>query len=188
MGAERQHLQTLAETDTGEGGCDDRFFAALLAARTLLLGRASMLAGDGSLAEDFVQMTYERALRACHRPPFRDLQPWLLRILRNVAIDHWRSAAVRQSCELDAERTATPPAAAPRPWWHDLELADLQRAANDLPPTFRELFLLRLAGCSNNEIARRLGLTVTTVGTRFFRGRRWMQRALAVSCRVPSQS
>lgn len=142
-----------------------------------------MLAGDSALSEDFVQTTFERALRAQQRPAAREIQPWLMRILKNVAIDHWRSAAVRQSCALDPERIAAP-SGDTTPWWRELDASELAEAARQLPETFRRVFLLRLDGRSNLEVARQLQLNATTVATRLFRARRLMQRALAASRRA----
>jgi len=182
MGAEKAHdLQALTSANAGNEGLDPEFNSALVKSIALLGGRALMLAGDGPLSEDFVQATFERALRAAHRPPVKEVQPWLARILKNVAIDHWRSAAVRRSCQLDPDCTPAPLPVEEPAWWREVTAVDLERAAQKLPQTFRRLFLLRLEGRTNNQIARRLGLTATTVATRFFRGRSLMQRALASS-------
>ncbi len=178
--AERYDFQTSGAA--GTSGSDRAFSAALVEATTLLKGRAMMLAGDGPLSDDFVQATFERALRATHRPPPLEVRPWLARILRNVAIDHWRTAAVRHSCELDPETTPAPTTSEEPRWWHEVDADAVARAARQLPGTFRRLFLLRLEGLSNNDIARRLGLKPSTVATRFFRGRALMQRALADAC------
>ncbi len=161
---------------------NEQFAAALCANLGLLGARALMLAGDAVLAEDLVQTTFERALRARHRPPTHEIQPWMMRILKNVAIDHWRSAAVRQSCELDLDRAAAVSPDDKATWWHDLGLDDVARAAKELPATYRALILLRIEGCSNSEIARRMGLKVSTVATRFFRGRTLLQKRLAAAC------
>lgn len=182
MGAQRTgEFRTGARVATGHEGPDRRFNQALSSSLCMLRGRALMLAGHGPLSEDFVQATFERALRAVHRPPVHEMHPWLVRILKNVAIDHWRSAKVRQSCELDPECTPAPFTAEEPEWWHELDAAALAGAARTLPRTFRRLFLLRLEGISNNEIGRRMGLKATTVATRFFRGRPLMQQALVMS-------
>src|SRR5690348_6913507 len=98
MGAEQTaDLRACARPGTSHEGSDRNFNQALVGSIRLLRGLALMLAGDGPLSEDFVQATFERALRAVHRPPVNEVQPWLVRILKNVAIDHWRSAGVRRS-------------------------------------------------------------------------------------------
>jgi RNA polymerase sigma-70 factor (ECF subfamily) len=177
----RQESNPPADAESTGPDRDEQFTTAVCATIGLIKGRALMLAGDPALSEDLMQATFERALRARHRPPPCEIEPWLMRILKNAAIDHWRSATARPWCELDAERAAQPPSDEEPAWWCDLELADLERAAHRLPNTFRRIFLLRIQGCSHNEIARLLGLKVSTVATRFFRGRRLMQEVLAES-------
>lgn len=52
---------------------------------------------DRSTAEDLTSETFVRALRGSVtlRESTEDIRPWLVRIARNVLMDHWRSARTR---------------------------------------------------------------------------------------------
>lgn len=53
---------------------------------------------DRTAAEDLTSETFVRALRGSLtlRESTEDIRPWLVRIARNVLIDHWRAARTRQ--------------------------------------------------------------------------------------------
>ncbi|MPY99121.1 MAG: sigma-70 family RNA polymerase sigma factor [Actinophytocola sp.] len=53
---------------------------------------------DRSTAEDLTSETFVRALRGSLtlRESTADIRPWLVRIARNVLVDHWRAARTRQ--------------------------------------------------------------------------------------------
>src|ERR1051326_6618274 len=79
-----------ARTSPGDSESGKEFMAGLEEAFTVLKGRAMMLVGDPAVADDLVQTTFERAMRSRQRPPRRDVERWLTRILKNEAIDYWR--------------------------------------------------------------------------------------------------
>src|SRR5207245_1821659 len=85
------------------------------AALVLLVGRhhAPLLSylfrvvgGDRPLAEDLAQETLLRVVRQRTYQSGRPFRPWLYTIATNLARDHFKSAAVRQSLQQrDAEET-----------------------------------------------------------------------------------
>lgn len=122
--------------------------------------------GDGPVAEDLTQVTFEKAWRA--RGRFRrDLgafTTWLLTIARNVAIDHFRQ--VRRHAPLeeaaDVPGGETPEELAER----RSDLGRLARLFERLEDRERELLALKYgAGLTNRAIAKFMGLTESNVGT-----------------------
>lgn len=146
-----------------------------------LLTYAKMLLGDESGAEDLVQDTLERALRASHR--FRsgtNAGAWLTRIMKNLFTDRYRhKVAVR---EISLETTIAGLAAeAPRePTYLDvLTNRDVLAALADVGARLRETFVLRhVDGLSYEEIAARFGVPMSTIGTRLRRARLRLRRII----------
>ena len=138
-------------------------------------------ARTGSLdAEDLLQDTYERALRAFAtydaRQPF---QAWLATILVNRFLDFCRAQKRHPQEQLteemdmarDDEQEAAP--------WASFTLEDVARASERLPEEFRDVVRLRdVDGLSYAEIARRLGIAPMTVGTRLHRGRKRLKELM----------
>ncbi|MEW6743192.1 MAG: sigma-70 family RNA polymerase sigma factor [Planctomycetota bacterium] len=126
---------------------------------------ARHLVQDPNLADDIAQDTWLAALKS--RPDGdRPLQPWLRRVLRNVAHRTHRQRVRRWRREREAARPEALPSAAEL---H--ERASLQRALVDavlrLEDPYGTTVLLRyFEGLPPREIARRLGVPVETVRTR----------------------
>jgi RNA polymerase sigma-70 factor (ECF subfamily) len=143
---------------------------------------AVSLSRDPSLAEDLVQETYVRALRAARRPaPHEDVRPWLFTILHNV----WRNLRRGRI----AERLETLPdgfeaAIAVRPQAEEaLDRAAavdrVERAIRELPDAYREVVMLRFGeGLSYQEIAAVLACPAGTVMSRLARARAQIRRVV----------
>jgi RNA polymerase sigma-70 factor, ECF subfamily len=117
-------------------------------------------------AEDLTASTFEKAWVARHRYR-RDLagfSTWLLRIARNVAIDHFRARRLYVPLDEAAHvRTPTTPEdeAALRS-----DAGRLAALLGRLPDRDRELLALKYgAGMNNRAIARATGLSESNVGT-----------------------
>jgi RNA polymerase sigma-70 factor (ECF subfamily) len=147
---------------------------------------ARRLTQDGSRAEDLVQDTYVRALRA--RDSF-DLQeygirPWLLRIMHNL---HYSSAdrARKQPLAMDGERLDAAAGHAPH---HAMPLDPgsfegmderLVRALAGLAPEYQVVMLLwAVDGLSYKEIAEAAGVPIGTVMSRLHRARQRLSAKL----------
>jgi len=121
--------------------------------------------GHGPEAEDLTSLTFEKAwqARSRYRRDLAAFSTWLMAIARNVAVDHYRSRALRRTAPLEeAEGLAgplTPEALA-------VERSDAERLARllgGLPDRERELIALKYgAGMTNRNIARLLKLTEST--------------------------
>jgi RNA polymerase sigma-70 factor (ECF subfamily) len=163
---------------------------ALLAARIAghhgqLLNHARKMFGRES-AEDLVQSTIERALTNLGQfDPTSNLYAWLRRIMTNLMVDEWRRVRRRQMMPLTdfpaLESEGRGDAWSAEPWEH-LTTEDVMRAVPALAPPFREVFELhQRARLSYREIAVRLRVRPSTVGTRLLRARQHLRGILSAS-------
>jgi RNA polymerase sigma-70 factor (ECF subfamily) len=151
---------------------------------------ALRLSGSSQTAEELVQETYLRALRAWESyQPGTNLAAWLATILRNVYLDEARRQSRRPAVEvLDDESEyflydqlagGTPPQT------HDVVLNRLSGEAildaiGKLPENFREaVVLVDVGDFSYQDAAQILDVPIGTVMSRLHRGRRLLKRALA---------
>jgi len=158
---------------------NDDFAAEIAGLRRELYLRALFLAQDSFAADDLVQEAVERALLA--RARFQrgtHLKAWLGQILRNLFIDARRRAITRARFEHDAERVE-PTTASPGGLLDLLSGDDVVSAVERLEAAQRQVFMLAcLEGLTYQEIAARIGVPVSTVGTRLLRAKRKLRRAL----------
>jgi RNA polymerase sigma-70 factor (ECF subfamily) len=153
-----------------------------------LYGFALSLSRDRVMAEDLVQETYLRALKARRKAdPGENVRSWLFTILHNV----WRNEQRRRRPEALEDypdmMTVLP---SPEP---DPQLAfdraqnrnRLEGAIAELPTPFREALVLRcVEGFSYKEMAEIVGCPAGTVMSRLARARGLLRRALGPS-RLP---
>ena len=128
------------------------------------------LVRDRAAAEDVTAQAFERAYRKRSSFSARRGTPeaWLFGIARNAALDELRRGRRRATLEREPEDLWTAPvdevAIAAE------ELATLRSALAALPPRERDLLALKfVAGLSNAEIARLLGISESNAGTRVHR-------------------
>jgi RNA polymerase sigma-70 factor (ECF subfamily) len=147
---------------------------------------------DDAEAEDVVQETYVRAFT--HLDSFRgeaQLSTWLTRITLNEALGRLRHRRITVGLtDIDAindqgearviylpsaRQDSDPEAAAARAEVRRL----LERAVDELPESFRIVFVLRdIEEMSIEETASHLGLRPETVKTRLHRARRLLRQSL----------
>jgi RNA polymerase sigma-70 factor (ECF subfamily) len=153
-----------------------------------LYGFAMALTGNRTEAEDLVQETYLRAVRAFGRlMPDSNLKSWLFAIMRNAWLNqlrHTRSGP--RLVELDAEeddraqwldRLANDPHVA---YVNKVQREEVQAAIESLPRRHREIIVLRdIEGFSYKQIASILGCPAGTVMSRLGRAREKLRRLLA---------
>jgi RNA polymerase sigma factor (sigma-70 family) len=143
-----------------------------------LLGFLVYRVGDRALAEDVLATAFERALRARRRFDRRKAseKTWLYAIALNCLKDEAR----RRSAEARAlEGAAVSPVEA-RAWTADIEDRELLGAAlGELAPEEREAVALRFgADLTVPEIARLLGVSLTTAEGRVYRALRKLRERL----------
>ena len=143
-------------------------------------------------AEDAVQDAYLRAYRAFQAFEGDDIQPWLLKIVRNVALrmlsDRKRAGNVISLDAAISERTGTEPAAlqvaSDTPSAEDTLISSgeqtmVKQALAELAPIYREALVLReIEAMSYREIAELTGTPIGTVMSRLSRGRDELRKAL----------
>jgi RNA polymerase sigma-70 factor (ECF subfamily) len=183
----------VSDTSTAAGGPGRPFEALALSHLPALYRLAVRLTGRTQDAEDLVQETYVKALRAF--PSLRDparVRPWLAQILTRLVIDRHRvperELAVGDLAELDRfslydliwDEDPFPYSDT----LHQDFLArfpddDVRRALLALPEVYRiPLVLLYVEDLSYRELAETLGWPVGTVMSRLHRGRKILERDL----------
>ena len=130
---------------------------------------AVALVNDQDEAEDIVQ---EALVAAWKRRTENTGRPWLARVARNLAIDHWRSSGRREGRELAAATVEIGTAASPEELVGD---AQIHRAVAEvvarLEEPFRQTIVLRFFhGASSADIARSLRIPEGTVRWRLKEG------------------
>jgi RNA polymerase sigma-70 factor (ECF subfamily) len=173
----------------------DRFTAEALAFLDALYGTALRLTRDPDAAQDLVQDTYLKALRARHRfAAGTNLKAWLYTILhntwRNRRRDFARARVTADSEAVDLAAEQGPDGVSSRaenPEALLLQAAlseDVRQALNSLPEAFREAVWLRdVEELSYQEIATVLNVPIGTVMSRLSRGRRQLYKALTAAGR-----
>ena len=161
--------------------------AYLIRNRRDLLGFIRSKVGDSALAEDILQDSLLKALRAA--PDLVDEQTlvtWLYRIVRNAITDSYRRrAAASRRLERYALEQPDP---VPTP---DEETA-LCRCFEDLLPTLNPEYaeLIRamdLGSATTEEMTQRLDITTNNLKVRHFRARRQLRDRLEETCRLCSE-
>jgi RNA polymerase sigma-70 factor, ECF subfamily len=152
-----------------------------------LYGFAMTLTRDQTEAQDLVQETYLRAVRAFGQlVPDSNLKGWLFAIMRNVWLNQLRHArSGPQFIELDAEeggqaewldRLASDPHMV---FVGKLEREQVRAGIESLPRLYREVIVLRdLEGFSYQQIAGILGCPAGTVMSRLGRAREKLKAIL----------
>jgi RNA polymerase sigma-70 factor, ECF subfamily len=157
---------------------EERFEAEALPHLRALYGTAYRMTRNAHDAEDLVQETCLRALRAFDRyQPGTNIRAWLFTILHRARTDGFRrQGRSPQTVELTGEGPSVPPTA-------QEALAsggeEIVRAMEALPEVFRTAVVLRdLEDFTYDEIARILEVPVGTVMSRIHRGRSLLRAAL----------
>jgi RNA polymerase sigma-70 factor (ECF subfamily) len=169
---------------------EDDFSAAALDFLDPLYGAALRLTRNADTAQDLVQDTYLKAIRARGRfTPGSNLKAWLYTILHNSWRNRQRDRA-RTRVDFDSEAmeeaagtaSASEPAESPETLLLRSTLdSDLQAALDALPEAFREVVWLRdVDELSYQEIAAVIEAPVGTVMSRLSRGRKQLHDRLSV--------
>jgi len=154
-----------------------------------LYSYAIVLSRNPTEAEDLVQETCLRALRAMKRlRPESNVKSWLFTILRNLWLNelrHRRTAP--ENNEVDVDETSANQAVTSfkdpyTAYVSDLEREQVQHAIRQLPVEFREVILLReYEELSYEEIAAMLQCPAGTVMSRLARARLKLRELLSVA-------
>jgi RNA polymerase sigma factor (sigma-70 family) len=112
-----------------------------------------------------------------------DSRAWVLKIVRNTCYTWFHSkCALREAAEFD-EKLAPPDSRTPNPEEAVLQNASdalVRKALQKLPPSFREVLILReLEGMSYREISNITGMPTGTVMSSLSRARGRLRQVLA---------
>ena len=175
-----------------EAGDEDEFSAAALDLLDPLYGAALRLTRNADRAQDLVQDTYLKAIRARDRfARGTNLKAWLYTILHNTWRNRQRDGA-RARIDFDSEVVEEAAEGASRGPSAEVDSpetillratldADLQAALDALPESFREVVWLRdVDELSYQEIAAVIGVPIGTVMSRLSRGRKQLAAGLSL--------
>ncbi len=153
-----------------------------------ILNLAYRMTGNAADAEELTQETFLQAyVRLGEFRLGARFHPWIYTIALNLCRSHLRRRRLTMWLTPAATAESDHPVREPRGGEPDPEqelLAReaercLQEAVQELPPKYREVFVLRQAqGLSYEEIAGLLGLPLGTVEARLFRARRRLLKSL----------
>ena len=152
-----------------------------------LYSYAMVLTRNHAEAEDLVQETYVRAMRAWSKlHPDSNIKGWLFTILRNIWLNQLRKVRNGpQMIDIEAENGLANAVIETSKSSHDLyvsklEVEQVRVAIQALPVKFREVILLReYEDLSYQEIANQLDCPVGTVMSRLGRARAMLRKFLA---------
>jgi RNA polymerase sigma-70 factor (ECF subfamily) len=148
---------------------------------------ARHLARGDADAEDLVQETCRRSLEASALfVDGTDLRAWLFRILRNLHYDRRRRSG-REIPIGDRDDELASPEPVERSAWRDVSDSDLALALDSLSPDYRRPYVLfTVDGLSYAEVAEKLQIAPSTVGTRLLRARARLRKFLTQRCDCPA--
>lgn len=183
-------LRTVAG-DGSRGGATDSFEVEMLGHLDTLYAVSCRMTRSTAEAEDLVQDTVVKAMRAqAQFQPGTNLKAWLLRILTNTFINRYRRGGLERDLLegpdadslTDGWMSATTMRAMRDPETQALTPlveAEVQRALDALPDEFRLAVILSdVEELSYKEIADAMGCPIGTVMSRLHRGRRMLQKTL----------
>ncbi len=141
-----------------------------------IYGYVRSIVHDHHEAEEVTQHVFAKLMRVIGKYQERDVPffAWMLRVARNVAVDHIRRQRLVpveevRSHELDLVQLG-----------HGERIDDIKEALAALPHAQREVLVLRhVAGLSPSEIAERTGKTEGSIHGLHHRGRRALRLELA---------
>lgn len=134
---------------------------------------------DPTTAEDMLQDVFVKL--QSHLDEFHDpakVQGWLFLVARNAIIDYYRTR--KKTTEMPESLPAEPPE-------NDLEVEELKAAFRriiySLPEPYRDaLVLTEFEGLTQDELAKRLGISLSGAKSRVQRGRELLKERLLDAC------
>ena len=147
-----------------------RFNHVFIAQRVSLLRTLERMVNNHSTAEDLLQETYLRVTRALSERAIDHLEPFVFQTARNLALDYLRARRIQSRTMLDdvpldvVESIAAPASSAEDAAHAEQLLERLNVSLGELSQRQQQIFILsRLHGCSYQEIADQLDVSLSTV-------------------------
>ena len=147
-----------------------RFNEVFLTQRVTLLRTLQRMVNNHSTAEDLLQETYLRVTHALSERTVEHLEPFVFQTARNLALDHLRARRIQARTVVDdvpmevIEGVASP-LSTPEDAHQAAQLLErLSVSLSQLSARQQRIFILsRLHGCSYQEIAEELAVSLSTV-------------------------
>ena len=146
------------------------FNQVFLTQRVILLRTLQRMVNNPSTAEDLLQETYLRVTRALSERTVEHLEPFVFQTARNLALDHLRSRRIQSRTVLEdvpTEVIESVPSSLSTPYAAHQAAQLLERLSvslSQLSARQQRIFILsRLHGCSYQEIAEELDVSLSTV-------------------------
>ena len=146
------------------------FNQVFLTQRVILLRTLQRMVNNPSTAEDLLQETYLRVTRALSERTVEHLEPFVFQTARNLALDHLRSRRIQSRTVLEdvpTEVIESVPSSLSTPEEAHQAAQLLERLSvslSQLSARQQRIFILsRLHGCSYQEIAEELDVSLSTV-------------------------
>jgi len=168
----------LQKVQLGDEGAYDSVFRAWY---PILVRVAATLVRDGDAAEEVAQDVMLEFWRRRHvLDATTSLRAYLLRAVRNRALNHLRHLRVRRDSESDVEALYNEPVTSDQPVVAKELSEAVEIAIRELPPRCREVFQLsRSDGLKYAEIAEALGISQKTVEAQMGKALRILRARLA---------
>jgi RNA polymerase sigma-70 factor (ECF subfamily) len=162
-----------------QAGDMDAIHVLYLRYKNHVYGYVLSILRDEHEAEDVTQHAFMKLIRVIHQYEAREVPftSWILRVARNVAVDHLRQRRPIPTEEVIETTRAADEAA------HDCRWG-LEQALEELPEDQRDVVMLRhLVGLSPGEIASRMNRTEASIHGLHHRARLALRRELTrVEC------
>jgi RNA polymerase sigma-70 factor, ECF subfamily len=184
-GSEAQIAARLVSRAVGRAQAGDREALGFLYVRYAdnIYGYVRSIVHDHHEAEDVTQQVFAKLIHVIGKYEERDVPffAWILRVARNVAVDHVRRQRLVPVEEVRvSDRGEGDPAGGGR-------MRDLTEALAKLPEAQREVLVLRhFVGLSPMEIAQRTGRSEGSIHGLHHRGRRALQADLTTRGSTPA--
>jgi len=162
-------------------GDEEAFDAVFRTWYPVLVRVAGALVHDPDAAEEVAQLVMHELWSRRHvLDADLSIRAYLLRSVRNRALNHLRHLRVRRESEAEVEALYDAPQASDQPVIAKELAAAVQIAFKDLPPRCREIFeLSRVHGLKYAEIAETLAISEKTVEAQMGKALRIMRVRLA---------
>ena len=179
MTSSLQQFEDLELTRRSQAGDTEAFGELVTKYRAKILGMLYGMVRDENDAWDLAQKGFLQAWRSIHRFEGRSsFYTWLYRLTVNLAIESLRRKGRREEVELDDAIPCSLPS--PRANYRLTEIRQhINAALAQLTPEHRAVIVLKeIEDLQYHEIAEILGISVGTVMSRLFYGRKKLQSIL----------
>ena len=147
-----------------------QFNQVFLTQRVTLLRTLQRMVNNPSTAEDLLQETYLRVTRALNERSVEHLEPFVYQTARNLALDHLRSRRIQartvvEDVPIEVLESIASTHSTPEEAHQAAQLLErLSVSLSQLSARQQRIFILsRLHGCSYQEIAEELDVSLSTV-------------------------